>query len=455
MKKNKRKHQYLRRTAIILRGLSFEMTTPSPDVHFGISTIGNDKGDRVHYEFKFKPPLEKTYAATTIITVTHIESKRTDTRIVVLPPPDQDQNHALLNYIEFTTHTVKLHKDSVDYLYVCLLNTQVRGDVDTPIWVPKFNYNIGFFPKLFPDRFESLPFYPPNVDMGSIDLTKIPNMTPIRFKPYGGVTGSQFAKLLGYYATTTTTTTSWQSAAMRFGIMMEPIILMLYLSTHPDYSFKEPGWWPYKDKLADGTWTDGIITDGAGNTFGVECKASASNCNFEGSHIAQCIWTMACGDTPFQDLVKYGETQVRVDNEWSRVASCKETRIHRHLEKERELIELAYRAKSHPKFHELIQTPPYVNAREYLDDLANKANSSQGSKNIEIRVDLIQQFHEYRQTILDVQDQDCVGLDPVLDRIEKRQARLFALYQEENKAKFHKEVCDQIRDYSDIIKKNF
>lgn len=461
-KNNKRKFEYLRRTQTIINGISFQFTTPSPNSHFSIKTVGNNKNiDRVYYEIVFDPPLEKIYATSTTFEVIHIESKRIDTRVVVLPPSDQDQCPVSygndLKYIEFNTHTVRVQDDSVYNMFICLLNSQLRGDISTPILVPDFNYNLGFFPKMFPDRFEGLPFYPYNIDLGEMDLTKIPVMIPIPNKPMGGLTGSQVPKLLGYYASANpedNAFTGWKAAAVRFGTMMEPISILLYMASHPEYKYKEPGWWPFKDSIADGTWTDGIITDTDGNVFGLECKASQNNANFEGSHIAQCIWSMACGDTPWHDLVKYGQKSIRVDNIWSKLPVCRETRIMRNKDKEEEIISLCFRAKqckNHQEFLTLIATDPYINMRKYLDNMAEKANSEY-HKSIEIREDMIQELHEYKNNAILSQEQKCVGLHPVLNRIEKRQANMFALFQEEDKEKFRREACDQLKDYSELIK---
>ena len=41
----------------------------------------------------------------------------------------------------------------------------------------------------------------------------------------------------------------------------------------------------------------------------------------------------------------------------------------------------------------------------------------------------------------------------VMDRIEKRQARIFAAFQEEDKLEFTREVMDQVQDYAELVKK--
>jgi len=459
---NKRKFEYLRRNETFLNGIAFKVTTPSPDSHFAINIVGNGKKDRVYYSLTFKPPLEKIYAKSTTIEITHIDSKRTDTRIVVLPESDDKTAISYgdaLKYIEFNTHQVRVHEDSVYELFICLLNVQMRRDVDVPIWVPNFNYNLGFFPKMFPNRFEGLPFYPYNIDLGPVDMTKIPCMIPLPNKYVGGeITGSQVGKLLGYYANNTDNDfTGWKGVAARFGTIMEPVIILLYLAAHPNFSYKEPGWWPFRDRVGAGTWTDGVITDEQGNVFGLECKASQNNYNFEGTHIAQCIWAMACGNTPCHDLVKYGEKKVRVDNVWSKIPMCRETRIMRNVEKEEEIIQLCMaskKCKSPGEFLQLISTEPYVNMRNYLDNMANKANT-ECHTSIDVQNDLIQEMEMYKEKALLVQESSCLGLHPIIDRIEKRQAHMFALFQEEDKEKFRREVCDQMKDYSELIKDSF
>jgi hypothetical protein len=454
MEKNKRKIEYLTRQECVLNNISFKLTTLQTDVCFSINAIGNSKSDRIYYEIRFTPPLEKLHATQTIFQATYIPSKRTDTHIVVLP--NVSDKHCIsyrddLYYIEFNTHQVRLTNDGVCEMFICLQNVQIRGDVDVPIWEPLFNYSLGFFPQLFPDRIEKLPFYPYNIDLGPVDLTRIPCMLPIPNKPFTEISGSQVGKLLGYYATTTTTESNWKNVAMRFGTVMEPVIIMSYLLKHSDYKYKEPGWWPFQNHVCDGTWTDGVITDSKGNVFGLECKASQNNCRFEGSHIGQCIWSMACGNTQWHDLVKYGEKNVRVDNVWTKVAECRETRIMRNEKIEQEIVNLCFNAKKYKNqedFIRIINSEPYVTMRNFLDTMANKANTENYTV-IELDDAMINKMKQYKEQTIDIY---VPSIHPIIDRIEKRQANIFALFQEEDKEQMKKKVCQQIQDYSELIK---
>lgn len=458
---NKRKIEYMRRQRLILNGLAFDFTTPSPDVNMGITCVGAMKEgmDRLHFEIRFKPPLEKVYARTSTIEITHIESKRTDTRIVVLPSTEDKRNVSLLDstlfYCEFATHIVKINEQGVEILFLTILNVQMRGDVDVPIWVPSFDYGIAFFPKLF--NYKGLPFWPPNIEFDALEPSRIrANQQPVYFRSNGNnISGSQVAKLLGYYATMNddNVVSGWKAVAMRFGVTMEPFIIMFYMLAHPEYQqCEEAGWWAYKDSTSMGTWVDAIISN-SDNRWGLECKASKTSASFEGSHIAQCIWSMACGNTQFHDLVKYNEKCIKIDDKWTTVPSCKEARIYRNEEKEKELIDLCIKAKnSKSPLSELWASPPYVNMRAWLDNLA--ADATKIAKSIPVVSETVQQMCMYRQNILKEQEANCVVLDPVLDRIEKRQAHMFALYQENNAGDaFQSEVCDQIRDLVELIKK--
>lgn len=473
MKKNNNKRkieQRMRRIRVILDSLAFDLTTPSPDGDFAVSTIGPSDGDRVHLVVKFAPILEKEYATSSTISVTHFPSKRQDTIIVVLPKTEDKRGVSYppnYDYLEFCTHTVKIEQDNVSLLYLTLNNVQMRGDVDVPIWKPEFNFGLGYFPRTFEGKYEPLSFYPPDVHFGGvIDLSCIPQKySLVSFKPSGGITGSKVAKLIGYYVSPTFQTqeqfTGWNAVNVRFGRQGEDTLKLIHLLNHPEFTkMKEVGYLTINQQVreADGSEPDLIVQDEKGFPFPVEYKYSRSNSTIYGNHIAQCIWEMASGPTfPQCYLVRGCERQTKVGtNQWTNIMEAKEIKLFRSEEREKELIQLSvnalkvYNNRDYPKFLQLMETEPYKQFRDYLDKLAEESN--QKATKLEIREELIKEMNDYRQQILDKQEEDVLTTHPIMDRIEKRQARLFAAFQEEDREVFLREACEQIGDYADLLK---
>lgn len=468
---NKRKIEHrMRRIRFILGSLAFDFTTPSPDADFAVSTIGPMDGDRIHFRINFAPILEKEHATSSTISVTHFPSKRRDTVIVVLPKTEDKKGvsfGANYDYLEFCTHTVKIERDNVSVLYVTLNNVQMRGDVDVPIWKPEFNFGLGYFPRLFEGKYEPLAFYPPDINFGGvIDLACIPQKySLVSFKPSGGITGSKVAKLIGYYQSPTFQSqeqfTGWSAVNVRFGREGEDTLKLIHLLNHPEFTkMKEVGYLSISQEVRqnDGSEPDLIVEDDKGIPFPVEYKYSRSNCTIYGNHIAQCIWEMASGPTfPHCYLVRGCERQTKVGtNQWTTIMEFKEIKLFRSEEKEKELIRLCvnalkfYNNKDYPKFLELMETEPYKQFRDYLDRLAEESDKK--ATKLEIREEMIKEMNDYRQQILDKQEEDVLTSHPIMDRIEKRQARLFAAFQEEDREVFWRETCEQIGDYSELLK---
>jgi hypothetical protein len=471
---NKRKIEHrLRRIRFILNSLAFDLTTPSPDADFAVSTVGLSDGDRIHFRINFSPTLDKEYATSSTVSVTHFPSKRQDTVIVVLPKTEDKKGVSYgtnYDYLEFCTHTVKIEQSVVSVLYLTLNNVQMRGDIDVPIWKPEFNFGLGYFPRTFEGKYEPLCFYPPDVNFGGVvDLACIPQKySLVSFKPTGGITGSKVAKLIGYYISPTFQSqeqfTGWSAVNVRFGREGEDTLKLIHLLNHPEFTkMKEVGYLTINQEVreSDGSEPDLIVQDEKGIPFPVEYKYSRSNSTIYGNHIAQCIWEMASGPTfPQCHLVRGCQRQVQVGtNQWTTVMEAKEIKLFRSEEREKELIRLCvnalkvYNNREYPKFLELMETQPYKEFREYLDKLADESN--QKATKLEIREEIIKEMNDYRQHILDKQEEDVLTTHPIMDRIEKRQARVFASFQEENKDGFMREVCEQIEDYAELIKSNF
>lgn len=453
MKKRVKKTYFERfhRHRVIQYGLAFDFTTPSPDTKFGITLIGQVDEERRNYEIRFDPPLEKIYGGSSHFSVTHIESKRKDTVITVLPKTEDKMLQG--DFMIFPTHVIKSNaQGALLLIYLTIVNNQMRGDINVPIWNPHFNLQ-WCLNRLLDNRYQALDFFDPEFKGGPVDVSKIPQGSFIANKTSYGLTSSRTGKLLGYFPGTSDFS-GWKAVSMRIGRLYEPIIAATYLKHHSDYKFKEIGF----TSLEEGSDADGAQIDGLINgEFAVEFKSSKFNCDFEPNYISQCIMEMACG-FPHVDLVKFCEKQVKTSgtNIWTTTFECKEIRLYRNKDLEKELIGLCKQSmaiqRANPsKFEALMQTEPYVKMRATLESLATECN--QKAKQIPVDLKLIEDIKRYKQNTLDIQMEDSITLDPIIDRIEKRQARIFAAFQEENKEGFVKETMEQIQDYSELVKK--
>ena len=440
----------IRRDRVIVNGLAFDFTTPSPDSKIGISICGNPKSDTLPVEVRFDPPLEKIYAGSSTLSIMHLESKRTDTRLTILPHTD-DKRLTKERYFEFVTHVCKMDTETVglvQILYVTLENEQLRGDNPTPIWRPAFNLSLGFF-----ERYQGLPFFPPDTPLDeAVDLSQIPQNSgyPITHKPAGGITSSRVPKLLGFYPGPDNFN-GWRSAAIRFGRISEAKAALTYLNHHEDYIFKETGFISLENGgILDGAMCDGLITSAAGDQFPVEFKASRSNCNFEAAHLCQVVWQMATG-FPYADLVRYCERQIKDPrtNTWCTSYECREIRLYRHPETETRIIQLCQQAHGSKQLDQLTQTEPYVQMRQQLENLAAQANKD--AKIVPVDKELLDRLAQYKEDVMSTQNMDNVTAHPLMDRIEQRQSRIFAAFYDDDKDALVKECCEQIRDYTEFL----
>ncbi len=472
---------YFNRQRIILHGLAVDFTTPSNECKFGIvCTSQPTSTESLSFEIRFNPPLEKIHASSSSVSIMHIESKRNDTRIFILPSTNDKKLQG--NYILLPTHVIKLDQklDKIEIMYLSLQNCQLRGDVGTPIWEPVFNMR-WFLNKELDGRFKALDIVMDQSE--EHDVSKIPQGSALLGKQSGGITSSRVAKLVGYYPGRFEAIVGWKAVAVRFGKIYENVAMMMYMKKHADRVFHEVGFMSLEGSLSglDGAMCDGIISevgaqrqrssnpsesansaDSAESAqlgslrYPIELKCSRSSCNFESSHIAQCIWELACG-FPHIDLVRFCERQAKDTNSqtWSTVYECKEIRIYRDLEREAELIKLCKQSNlilknDFNRFTELMQTPPYVKMRGFLDKMAAECNEK--AQIVPVDADAIQRLVHYKKNVLDIQDLESFVLHPILDRIEKRQARIFAAYQEEDKSDFIRETMSQMQDYGELVK---
>ena len=470
---------HFHRHRIIHASLAFDFTSPSATAKFGLSSDSIDE-ERRNYEILFNPSLEKIYASSSYLTVTHIPSKRMDTRICILPCTEDKKMES--NHLIFVTHYVTLDEqlNHCVSLHLSITNNQMRGDTDVPIWNPVFRLE-WFCNRETGGRYKALGI--PISGGKFFDTSKFPQGSAIIGKGTGGISSNRTGKLVGFYLEDTGggggagTFTGWRAVTVRFGRINEIVGALMYLKHHPDRVFSEAGYMSIGDTL-DGSQVDGIISTplvgaksieftsvpgvpgadkGPDLDSAIEFKCSRSNCDFEASHISQCIWEMAC-NFPYIDLVRYCECPVKEPgkNVWSTKYECKEIRIHQNQEIEDELLKLCRQSapllKSNYKaFVELMQTPPYQKMRSYLEHMAKECNER--AVQIPVDLELLDRLKKYKESVLNVQFDDSLTIDPVMDRIEKRQARIFAAFQEEDKVEFTREVMDQVQDYVELVKK--
>jgi hypothetical protein len=436
MKKTKGAPLYRHR--ILLNGLAFDFTTSMQNAQYGLTLIGSPTDtEEQTYEVKFVSPLTENV----VIAVTHVESKRTDTVFSVYPDSDDFQVQG--DFTVFPTHVV-----GTQSLLFTLNNVQLRGDVPVPVWVPAFNLQ-WFVNREVGNRYIPLNFVHP-LHTGSVDLSLVPQRMRITAKPSGGITSSRCPKLLGYYpgGGDGGAFTGWRAAAMRFGRLYEVVAVLMYLKRHPDYVFREVGFLSLEHgNDLDGAQPDGLVGQGGG----VEIKCSKTNCLFEPSHVAQCIWELGCGLT-YVDLVRFCEKQVKRDKLWVTEYECREVRIHRDPVLEKHVIGLCKRAHQvrDPKlFAELTQGDEYVNLRDHLATIAEEYN--QRSEVIPVDVSVIDRLRAYKAQLLSTPPK--VSPVGILDDIERRQARIFSLFQEEGREdELVDETAQQIRDYTEILR---
>lgn len=453
----------MRRLRLMLGDLAFDLTTPSPETDFGVT-----QQQGLHLLIRFEPPLEKEYATTTSFSVTHTQTKRRDTTLIVLPTTEHKRGTTYgekdQDYLEFPTHVVQMtSKGCVMKMYVSLQNVQLRGDTDTPILEPVFNYGVGLFPDMFPGRYEGLRFFPHDLELNGkpVNLKKIPQGQSLALlKPNtNGITGNKVGKLLGFYPPDPDgkpeVMNGWKSVTMRLGTIDEPLIRAIYLAANPTLIFHEVGYQALPDSESDGSMADGLVQDGD-VIFPVEFKRRRVRLNFDPSNLAQCIWEMAAGPTyPMIDLVEYCERQTKTQpgsDEWVKVRECRSIRLFRSVEHEAELIRLCRIANTTKPngMADLWKSEPFVKMRTYLEELTQKAN--QNAKPVSVSDDVVNKIQAYKKSILEHQDDEAYTTHPIMDRIEKRQGQIFALYQENDKKRFVQELCEQIQDYSQLLK---
>ena len=403
MKKPKLSPRRVRRT---VNGLYFDFTLPFESTSdIGVSLVKNDQ-----YSIIFSEPLEKLYGSSSYVTITDSKTMRCDTRLVILPKTDDFVFEN--NRFDFVTHWCQMDDNQrIKEMGIQLINGQIRGDTDIAIWQPLFRLRIG-------------------KGIGSENVFSrwnLSNSLVSRNLP-NGLTTSRFAKYLGYYRQESKPS-PWMSAAMRYGQIMEDPAKLLYLTNHPD------------SIISDVIPNDFCIPDAFVGSDGIlSIKASQNNCIFESSYIIQVVGEMLVYDRKWSDIVKFCK----------KGPQCKEIRVHRDSTKEDGILRLVIQAFQSREPAKLWDTPPFVEARAYFDGLAKLANEN--AQDLQIPANFVESIESYKEELLKNQDTEVLIKDPLMDRIEKRQNRIFAHYFDNKLDELRRELAEQIQDYAELGK---
>lgn len=400
MKKAKVSPRRVRRT---VNGLYFDFTLPfESQSDIGVSLLKNDQ-----YSIIFSEPLAKLYGSSTYLTITDSKTMRCDTRLVILPKTADFLFEN--NRFDFVTHWCQMDdKQRVVEMGVQLINGQARGDTEIAIWQPLFRLRIA-------------------KSLVKSDNWQIAAQFATRNLP-NGLTTSRFAKYLGYYRQENKPN-AWMAAAMRYGQIMEDPAKLLYLRNHSDFVISDviPNDFCIPDALVG---SDGILS----------IKASQNNCIFESSYIIQVVGEMIVYDRKWSDIVKFCK----------KGPQCKEIRVHRDSTKEEGILKLVIQAFQSREPAKLWDTPSYVDARAYFDGLAKLANEN--AQDLQIPENFVESIESYKEELLKNQDSEILIKDPVMDRIEKRQHRIFAHYFDNKLDELRRELAEQIQDYAELGK---
>lgn len=429
--------------------VAVDLTTPDPDVYMGVDTVAGDEGEELHLEIRFNPPLHRTQATGSYLNLMHVPTKRPIGQIVVLPHTDtktlrrfEEEQHV---YLAFPSHAARFDWNDgmlVTHVYIKIVNVQMDGARRTPTYRVDFHYDQC-------DQIHPLEYYPPiRLEKQAIDARTYPQRLALSFKPKTSITSSRVPKVLGYYPGPDNLN-NWKRAAMRFGRAFEILALLTYLDRNPNIQFYETG---YHETGKCAAQPDGLLCDPNAipvqhgfetyePTRGIiEIKCSSVNCNFEGPHMAQAMWEMMAVDVTWCDLVRYCQKQIcdPITKKWHMQRSIRVIRMYRNALKDA-MLQTAVSKGDSPEM------------RKMLDEMATEANQ----RELEVEVDdsVASKLDAARTTYFEQHAAEVESVDPVLDRIEKRQALIFDHFQTDRKGlPLQAEVLGQIQDLCDLIK---
>ena len=443
----------IRRLRNTQNDLAFDLTTPDPSVELGVTPVAG-RGDRVHWQVRFEPPMSREHAAKSYVTIVHVPTKRSDMQLVVLPHTNEKFVAKVApehNYLVFPTHAAQLDGMCISGLYLVICNVQMQGDVDMPL------YEIEFRPQEH-ERYIELPYYPPVTIPGlAIDASNIPQSVPLPIRTHR-FSGSRVPRLLGFYAGQDQQISGWRAVSVRFGVHNETRAIMLYLDQFPKRIFEQTG---YHESEHGGCMPDGLVTDEESNTGApgfpeldctkglIEVKSSRNSPLFMGSDFAQCIWELMVCKRAWGDILRYSEHQRRnkISGLWETVRNWRVVRLYRSAELESRILYLVQQS-SVP----FVDNAEFQEMRTHLENMASEANTLHSTEYV-ANTQVLLDMDAYKTKYYEEHRIDVPTLDPVLDRIEKRQAIVFdELQKDRSSTRFHTAVLEQLHDYVELIK---
>lgn len=443
MSRRKRQIVRFRRLRVVHGDLAFDLTTSDPHVDLGIEHVAGTN-ERRHFQVRFQPSMSREHAAQSYLNIVQLTTKRCDSQLVILPHTNEKYVEKVTpehNYLVFPTHAAKLDNLLIESLFLVICNVQLQGDVDTPI------YNVEFRPPEH-ERFIELPYMPPVAIPGlAIDGTRWPPGNPLPFRAHK-FTSSRIPRHLGFYGKDENIT-GWRAAAIRFGVQNEITGIFLYLDHFLERVYEQTG---YHECEFGGAKPDGLVTDETTTivvpdypdldpTKGIlEVKASRTSTQFMASDFAQCVWELMACNRAWGDIVRYCETQKRnpVSGLWETVHLWRCVRLYRSKKLEEDIREIVHNGLDATEM------------RAHLEKVAHDANTLHSSV-IEANPEVLEELGAYKRNYYAQHKRDVPTLDPILERIEKRQALVFEAFQTDKK-KLHAVVLEQIQDCVELIK---
>jgi hypothetical protein len=453
-----KKRKISNRTRAIVNDIAFDLSSTNAHI---IQVFAMHS--KVNYKILFNPLLDPTTETFLYLRLTHLPSKRSDICLNLTKGDHTTEGR----YKVYETHALHWNDNGISHMYISIENIQLDGNQDDVlIYRPVFDFGISFL-----KRYVRLNFVPPD-KLAGVNPAIIPQHNPLWTKSKGEITSSNVAKYLGYFVPNPLTDekaktwninikddfSKWQGARIRFGCIKEIEVVASYINHYPERTFHQTGYTVYPTKGQNwGASPDGIVVDKNGEKRTIEIKCSSYSASFEGYHIAQVIWQMACLNYDKGDLVKYCEKQNNFNHHPTK--TCYALTIDRDLSLEKDIMDLVSITQklNSKEFLITVYSDKYIAMRKKLDEMAAKANVALQKKLEDIAtetgVEVIQvqnmsNLENYRSAICNVK---FPTLHPKLEELQQRQMEIHCAYQDNRLSEFRKLTLEQIAGYVNLM----
>lgn len=323
--------------------------------------------------------------------------------------PNPDNGYALLDrfYSYFETHAIA--QDEAQKI------ASIYFQFDPHLGSIVVDMSVDWFPAQFgSDRFQGVPFFPPDVDPTKygvkVDTKRVPQRSPLWFKLRGQVTGTKAYTLIGYWVPKNDPNwrydaepvfTEQQRKNMLFGQRSEDYAIMSYMRANNEVCVSLVGWCPCASPPFPLQWgaspdailrndnmraehipDDVYVCDWDPKVGVLEIKSSEKSLACEGWYIIQCYMEMFATQTMWCDLLRYTPCKGRVYRVW------------RYREIEGRLIELLkYASRNTERLARIVHHDQrFIDLREYFSDLADNLPYTE----IDVVPDLFSQYENYK-----------------------------------------------------------